>query len=523
MGTARIRSAALRGSESDRSPPKAEKFFQDSSTHACDVVSCEVDFSADRSSHQTRPEKKKRKVAMRFCCYLGRPLVVPTSLIISIKRKTTPLHWICWSLVWQNFGRVWSSYRVNGFSRRSMPVTTRRSFMVTATPQKAVAVASSTAVAASSKMRLDDKSDDLPPNVVTPSVQDIKSQRIKRAKATDEDDEEVELPGAEAKRPRRGRSRKAEISAEPIVASKRRGRPSKTGVAASSDSSGSPTKKKTKDATETGTVKPPADWQEIYALVQELRQDRTAPCDHSGCEAVTVAVADDPRARRFYALVALMLSSQTKDAIVAEAMQKMHDDQVLNPAAMLALDKSQLTDNYLKSVGFRNNKAAYLQSTCKILLDTYDGDIPPTADAMKRLPGVGPKMAHICENVAWNEQSGIGVDTHMHRLLGLLRWVPKNCNTPEKTRLALEAWLPHEYWKDVNLLWVGFGQEVQQEKEKIVKKALVCSQPHQALRLLQRCGMDVRKEAQRYGVEEQVKTVLNNKPKDEEAGNKEES
>ena len=37
--------------------------------------------------------------------------------------------------------------------------------------------------------------------------------------------------------------------------------------------------------------KPPADWKAIYALVEELRQDRTAPCDHSGAEALAALLA----------------------------------------------------------------------------------------------------------------------------------------------------------------------------------------------------------------------------------------
>ena len=101
----------------------------------------------------------------------------------------------------------------------------------------------------------------------------------------------------------------------------------------------------------------------------------------------------------------------------------------------------------------------------------------------------------------------------MHRLFGLLGWVPRDTKTPEQTRRALESWLPHEYWKDVNLLWVGFGQEVQQQKEKALQKALDCSEPYQALRLLERCGVNVRKEGKRFGFEERVKNILANKPK----------
>ena len=104
----------------------------------------------------------------------------------------------------------------------------------------------------------------------------------------------------------------------------------------------------------------------------------------------------------------------------------------------------------------------------------------------------------------------------MHRVFGMLGWVPRDTKTPEKTRLALESWLPREYWKDVNLLWVGFGQEVQQEKEKALQKALDCSAPYKALQLFKRCGMDVRREAKRFGLEDRVKEVLAKKPTDVE-------
>ena len=53
---------------------------------------------------------------------------------------------------------------------------------------------------------------------------------------------------------------------------------------------------------------------------------------------------------------------------------------------------------------------------------------------------------------------GVGVDTHVHRIANLLRWV--DTSTPEKTRVELEGWLPVEFWGPVNPLLVGFGQTV---------------------------------------------------------------
>lgn len=58
------------------------------------------------------------------------------------------------------------------------------------------------------------------------------------------------------------------------------------------------------------------------------------------------------------------------------------------------------------------------------------------------LPGVGPKMAHLCMDVAWGNVTGIGVDTHVHRVANRLKWVKRPTLDPEKTRKALEDWLP---------------------------------------------------------------------------------
>lgn len=44
----------------------------------------------------------------------------------------------------------------------------------------------------------------------------------------------------------------------------------------------------------------------------------------------------------------------------------------------------------------------------EILKDKYNCDIPKTSVDLCKLPGVGPKMAHICMQVAWNETTGIG-------------------------------------------------------------------------------------------------------------------
>ena len=66
----------------------------------------------------------------------------------------------------------------------------------------------------------------------------------------------------------------------------------------------------------------------------------------------------------------------------------------------------------------------------------------------------------------WCMYTGICVDIHVHRITNRLKWVdtwntvkPKSQN-PEHTREALQAWLPRHMWSDINVLLVGFGQQI---------------------------------------------------------------
>ena len=92
-------------------------------------------------------------------------------------------------------------------------------------------------------------------------------------------------------------------------ANAKRVRPGSDGA---SSPSSSPSKKRVPIAP--GSLTPPEGWKEIYDLVWELRLARDAPVDWAGCEVVG-------KGDEFHILVALMLSSQTKDQVVSEAMQ----------------------------------------------------------------------------------------------------------------------------------------------------------------------------------------------------------
>jgi endonuclease-3 len=56
------------------------------------------------------------------------------------------------------------------------------------------------------------------------------------------------------------------------------------------------------------------------------------------------------------------------------------------------------------------------------------------------LTGVGPKMANLTLQIAFQRIEGIGVDTHVHRISNRLKWV--DTKTPEETEYKLREVLP---------------------------------------------------------------------------------
>ncbi|KAF1849379.1 DNA glycosylase [Cucurbitaria berberidis CBS 394.84] len=205
-------------------------------------------------------------------------------------------------------------------------------------------------------------------------------------------------------------------------------------------------------------VEPPSHWEEIYALTRQMRNEHVAPVDTMGCESLADRTRS-PRDQRFQTLVALMLSSQTKDTVTAVAMRGMQEKMPggFNLESVLALEPPAL-NAFINKVGFHNLKTKYIKQTAEILRDKWNSEIPDTIEGLTSLPGVGPKMGYLTLSAAWGRDEGIGVDVHVHRITNLWGW--HKTQQPEQTRAALESWLPKDKWHDINNLLVGFGQTI---------------------------------------------------------------
>ncbi len=134
----------------------------------------------------------------------------------------------------------------------------------------------------------------------------------------------------------------------------------------------------------------------------------------------------------FQLLIAVLLSAQATDVSVNKATATLY--QVAPDArAMLALGVAGVK-HHIRNIGLFNTKAENVIKTCRILLDTYAGEVPRERDALEALPGVGRKTANVVMNVAFGEPT-IAVDTHIFRVGNRTRLAPG------KTPLAVEQGL----------------------------------------------------------------------------------
>jgi endonuclease III len=128
-----------------------------------------------------------------------------------------------------------------------------------------------------------------------------------------------------------------------------------------------PARKVTDRSTGEVKVEAPSDWEEMYQLVREMRAPggiaHGAAVDTMGCERLADRGASE-KDQRFHTLIALMMSSQTKDTVNAVVMKKLQTElpahkpgapKGLNLENILAVDP-KLLNEMIWAVGFHNNK-----------------------------------------------------------------------------------------------------------------------------------------------------------------------
>ncbi|MBM3789540.1 MAG: endonuclease III, partial [Acidobacteria bacterium] len=151
-------------------------------------------------------------------------------------------------------------------------------------------------------------------------------------------------------------------------------------------------------------------------------------------------VADRAADRPFETLVSTLLSLRTKDAVTAQASERLLR-RASTPESIAALPVGEL-ERLIYPVGFYRTKARNLNRTCLLLLERHGGRVPQTMEELLALPGVGRKTANLVITVGHGGY-GICVDTHVHRIVNL--WGYVRTKSPDHTEQALRERLPGKH------------------------------------------------------------------------------
>lgn len=155
-------------------------------------------------------------------------------------------------------------------------------------------------------------------------------------------------------------------------------------------------------------------------------------------------------------LVATILSAQCTDERVNEVTEKLFK-KYKSAEDFVKVSLEELAED-IKSTGFYQQKAKYIQESCKIILEKYGGEVPRTMEELLELPGVARKTANIVLSNAYGIVEGIAVDTHVKRLsqrLGLVK-----STQPEKIEKELMEIVPKEDWFIFPFLLQAHGRKV---------------------------------------------------------------
>src|SRR5262249_51937488 len=121
-------------------------------------------------------------------------------------------------------------------------------------------------------------------------------------------------------------------------------------------------------------------------------------------------------------LVATILAAQCTDERVNRVTPALFA-KYPDARAYAEADTAELEED-IKPTGFYRNKAKAIQGACRALVQRFGGEVPPTMAEMVTLPGVARKSANVVLNTAFNDPTGIIVDTHVQRVaprLGLTK------------------------------------------------------------------------------------------------------
>lgn len=152
-------------------------------------------------------------------------------------------------------------------------------------------------------------------------------------------------------------------------------------------------------------------------------------------------------------LVAVMLSAQCTDAMVNRCTPSLFA--AYRGAAAYAAAQPEDLYPHISRCGLYRNKAKNIVAAMQAIETEWAGKLPPTREALEKLPGVGRKTAGVVAVHAFDGQA-FPVDTHVGRLARRLGFTRHE--DPDKVELDMQQLLPPERWGKGHQLLVWHGR-----------------------------------------------------------------
>lgn len=159
---------------------------------------------------------------------------------------------------------------------------------------------------------------------------------------------------------------------------------------------------------------------------------------------------------RLELLVAVVLSAQCPDERVNRVTEELFEN-YRTVEEYATAEESDLAED-LESITYPNQKAGYLTTAARQMLEDHDGQVPDSMDALTDLTGIGRKTANVILQHGHDVVAGVVVDTHVQRLsrrLGLTE-----AERPTAIERDLTDILPREDWQAFTHLLINHGRAV---------------------------------------------------------------
>lgn len=157
----------------------------------------------------------------------------------------------------------------------------------------------------------------------------------------------------------------------------------------------------------------------------------------------------------FQLLVATMLSAQCTDRRVNMITPRLFSR--YPDAASMASASVEDIEALIRDCGLFHTKARNILATARILVERWEGEIPPDRDQLMTLPGVGRKTANVVVSNAFG-QDAIAVDTHVFRVSHRLGWA--DAKDPDGTEQQLMRAIPKKKWSRAHHWLILHGRRV---------------------------------------------------------------